>query len=203
MRFISTILLTLMLSLSLVGTVSASEEVLLPTTKPPLQAERIIGETLVGSALGVVGFISGGITGAVLAAKFDPNGQFDSSMVGAAYGALIGHTLGTSTGIYLIGNIGDQHGSFLATLAGTITGSALMILLVDETTDLSKHFYILGLPVAGGVVGFNLSRQYEGSHALLQISDQQMALHLPDLSTKVDWQRKVVTYNLNLLQVQF
>ena len=123
------------------------------TKTPPLNAVRITSQVLGGSA---VGFGLGYLTASL-------GSDVYSSMV---YG-MGGYLLGSTIGVYLVGNIGDETGSFRAALLGSLTGWLTSYVLAAISTtcveldDDSLTLLILALPPIGATVGFNRSRKYK------------------------------------------
>jgi hypothetical protein len=58
---------------------------------------------------------------------------------------LVGWAIGSSVGVYLVGNVEDETGLFLATLAGSILGTP---------------FLLVGSPISA-TIGFNMTRRYK------------------------------------------
>ena len=83
-------------------------------SKPPLSVGRIVGEILAGGVGGVVVGFVGLVVGINYAFARDlPMGKCNP-VVG--YAIRIGSVLGSTIGVYVVGNIGNETGSFLATL---------------------------------------------------------------------------------------
>jgi len=144
--------------------------------KPPLSGGRITGEILVGGVGGIVGGLGGGFIGAGVAGEGYPD-----ELVGGIIGGSIGYTLGSSIGVYLVGNIGNETGDFLATLGGGILGGlagifAITAIIKDYNVVVLSNFYwswavVLVGPPIGATIGFNLTRRYKSPPA----SDSQMS----------------------------
>jgi len=136
---------------------------------------RIVGEVLAGAAtaaalaylsLYVVGY---GAEGA---------GLGEGCMGGFAILGIMSmvvppvYLLGCAVGVYFVGRIGNQTGSFLATLGGVFLGLPVIALLcfymwaVDEYMTLGIEKVIiwplvfLAAPI-GATIGFNLTRRYK------------------------------------------
>jgi hypothetical protein len=125
--------------------------------KPPLNAGRIVLESIAGFGGGFVGAISLGYMGAIMA----PASDSDWFSPGMVLGVLAGYPLGTATGVYLAGSYGNETGSFGNTLLGSIIGFIGGILLVWDT-DSPIPFYITS--VAAPVLVFNLTRKYKDGY---------------------------------------
>lgn len=149
--------------------------------KPPLSGGRITGEILVGGVGGIVGGLGGGFIGAGVAGEGYPE-----ELVGGIIGGSIGYTLGCSIGVYLVGNIGNETGDFLATLGGGILGGLAGIFAITAIIkDLENGAVRLVVRVAvalvgppiGATIGFNLTRRYKSPPA----SDSQMSPAAPPI----------------------
>lgn len=122
--------------LSPVGIVRAAPDGLRPffqTTstsrgRPPIEPARVVGEALAGAYAGLAGYFVGswlgGLTGEWLdAASEGTKEQIRFSM------EVVGAGLATATAVTVVGNIGDQTGSYPAALAGTAGGVVAGIIL--------------------------------------------------------------------------
>lgn len=131
---------------------------------PPLEIERIFGEILVGAALGAGGGCSLGFLCTI-----------SGGMWGCIVPIFVSALIGSSLGIYLIGSIGNQTGSYWATLGGSVLGMVGGLLLNDDSIYVSW----VGI-VVGGVIGFNLTRRYKSSacsgKSLINFKDGKMSL---------------------------
>jgi len=83
--------------------------------------------------------------------------------------------LGSSSGVQRAGNMGDETGSFWATLGGSISGGILgvgIIFIINRYDLMSENVRskvgiasFLSFPVIGATIGFNLTRRYKLSSA--------------------------------------
>ena len=147
--------------------------------KPPRNLGRIVVEIFVGAIIGFavtcpVFYLIGAST---------PGGCF-SGFVAMGYMLLTGppvYGLGTSVGVYLVGSIGKQTGSFLLTLASGFLGGLFTLVLLRVLFRLSftesSNVLIVGLldvilpivmcvlviliPPIFATIGFNLTRRYK------------------------------------------
>jgi len=141
--------------------------------KPPLSGGRITGEILVGGVGGIVGWLGGGFIGAGVAGEGYPG-----ELAGFFIGGSIGYTLGCPIGVYLVGNIGNETGDFLATLGGGILGGlASLFIFTAIIKDLDNGAVVLVGPPIGATIGFNLTRRYKSPPA----SDSQMSPAAPPI----------------------
>ncbi len=86
--------------------------------------------------------------------------------------------LGSSIGVYLVGNIGNETGDFLATLGGGILGGLAGIFIFTAIIkDLDNGAVVLVGPPIGATIGFNLTRRYKSPPA----SDSQMSPAAPPI----------------------
>ena len=128
------------------------------SSRPPLNAARILGELL----LGEIGFIAGGLSimGPALAATGGktPDGAESAPIVLSAISL---SALGCAAGVWLVGTAGEQSGSFRAALLGSAAGIAGIMIgaLINENIGSRLGF----LPAIGGTIGFNLTRRYDVS----------------------------------------
>lgn len=129
--------------------------------KPPVSSGRIMGEVFIGYGGGLIG----GIFVNLLAIGFIER----TDLVGFS-GFCIGNILGSTIGVYTVGNIGGETGSLLATLGGSILGLGVgvailtigAILTINVTTDF-EGLAIVGMvvsylaPTISATIGFNLT----------------------------------------------
>ncbi len=145
--------------------------------KPPLSAMRITGEALAGGV--------GELAVYLIGESVEPQiGQ------GSVLAWLISTPVACATGVYLVGNMRDETGSFLATLAGGILGWIAGIagdaFLWESGHRLSATIVLAASSPIGAIIGFNLTRKYESSAN----SDSQMHKAAPSI-------------RLNLLRLRF
>jgi hypothetical protein len=130
-----------------------------------------------GGALGFAGLMGGMIIGAEEGCY-----ELGCGMGEGLIGLTIGHTLGSAIGVYLVGNIGNETGSFLATLGGSILGGGLGLTFVFLSGELLP-FPLLVCPPIGATIGFNLTRRYKSpptsETALINVRDSQISLVVP------------------------
>ena len=123
--------------------------------KPPINLCRVTSEIIGGAATGV------GL--AYLGLKIYNNRSIEET-VGII---CAGYITGNAIGVYIIGNLGDETGSFLSTLLGSLSG----ILIGQTIARALKESWItpIGPPVFA-TIGFNVSRRQRS------ISEPQKAL---------------------------
>ena len=174
--------------------------------KPPLKLVRIAGEVLLGGTLGFVGGSVGVLVGLSI-------GGHDTDMRNAVAGVAgaIGLTFGSSLGVYLIGNIGNETGSYWSTFSGSAVGVAtsffLFFVLRGEPEN-TMGLIFSTLPAVGGVLGFNMTRRYQtpptSGTSFINFSDGKMNFAFPKIyfrpnpSVKGD-----LIQTINLLEVIF
>ncbi len=116
--------------------------------RPPLDALRPTGELIAGAAAGYAALGLG--TGIARS-----TGGFYVTMVSI-------YPLGCALGVYAVGSLGNETGSFWATLVGSLSGVALSYFVGAATND-SRVFAALfyTTPLFRSVYLFNQSRRYE------------------------------------------
>ena len=127
---------------------------------PPLSAGRLAGELLAGVAVEAGVGVVGGLAGFGIAAAGHCSGEF-CEIGGLIAGAGAGIVLGAPLGVYLVGQLGDQHGSFGAAFGGSGLGMLLGLTVATATHDPHTLPLLFALPVAGSMLGFNLTRRYD------------------------------------------
>ena len=179
----------------------------------PANSLKVSGEFLLGGAGAILAGVAGGLAGYGMAHdESEGDLMFDES---GGYGIIIGYlitsNLGCALGVYLIGNIGDDKGSFVSALggsaAGTLAGMGLSYLLLKSTEHNEMTVPVFAAFTAAQATGatlvFNLSRKKKvevSSGALLNLNDGKLSLAFPqgDFSKDTFGSKN---YNVNLFQV--
>ncbi len=128
-----------------------------PVIRPPLNTGRIALESVAGFGGGIVTAIAGVFIGDMIG----PDDCYGAPLCisrGAMVGMMIGYPIGTAIGVYAVGNIGNQTGSFWTTLAGSASGFFIGALVAGAVEN--EIPFIL-TSVAGPVIAFNMSRKYK------------------------------------------
>ncbi|UCG59750.1 MAG: hypothetical protein JSU70_09570 [Phycisphaerales bacterium] len=143
--------------------------------KPPRSLARIACEILTGAATAAaLAYISLGVVG--YGAKIAGLGE--GCMDGLAVLGMMAmvvppvYVLGCAIGVYFVGRIGSQTGSFWVTLGGVFLGVPIAALLLfymwaaEEYTTLGIEKIIIWplvflAPPSGATLGFNLTRRYK------------------------------------------
>lgn len=172
--------------------------------KPPLNPLRIAGEIYIG--------LSGTAVGMLLSAIFFGEAivypESDAEFWAAFIGILSFMSLGNASGVFLIGNIGDETGSFWATWLGSSLG-----LVIGMTFDIfllrsdEAIFTMIGLS-ACGPIAFNMTRRYKSPSmsgtALFNITDSKVSLAFPSITFKPGSSDKSgFVKTINLMNISF
>jgi len=140
--------------------------------KPPLSVIRIVSEILVGMLLGFTALPVVYIINIMLFGKSDYSGSVGGLHAFAFLGILMFlfpplYVLGCSVGVSLVGDRGEQTGSFLATLVGGLIGAfcvfipSLILFTGGKEVLLVSLLPLLFIPSGMATVGFNLTRRYK------------------------------------------
>ena len=175
-------------------------------TKPPLNAGRITGEILIGSAGGLLG----GVFGFIIASPFEKI-RFHSFM--------IGHSIGSATGVFTIGNLNNETGNFGASLIGSALFEILAFLdykpylsTSDEWAfynNFRKITFLFGFAAPiGATIGFNSTRRYKTSPinetGLINIEDGRMYLSMPLVHLQsISSEKSYVKHQVDLVNISF
>lgn len=152
---------------------------------PPLNRKKIAGEILAGDIGGFIGFVGSFRLGM---AVFGEEGW-----ILAAYLAMVGGPIGASFGVYLVGNLGNETGSFNSTMRGSfagyvgIVGLSLLIPLINDEPANFIPYLALTLTSVGATIGFNRTRRYkitttESETGLINFRNGRMAFAVPTVS---------------------
>lgn len=128
--------------------------------RPPLNAGRIAGEILSGTVCGIGLALAGWAT-------YNPNAGpiVNRFLPGGVYGASIGFIIGTPLGIWIVGSIGNETGSFFAALGGSFLGALTVILATQIFKSEDFSLIYLALPIVGSTIAFNMTRRYKSGHS--------------------------------------
>jgi hypothetical protein len=121
---------------------------------------RVLGEVLVGGALGIGAAYGGAFIGLAAECSSSCSGEF-GGLGGALVGAGLGLTLGATTGVVLVGSDSGHDSSFVVTYLGTVVGGVVGLIAVDRmhTDSLAGGLVVVGASTAlGGSLGFHLTR---------------------------------------------
>jgi hypothetical protein len=192
--------------------------------KPPLSVMRIAGESLLGEVGGLVGIFPALITYYSLVGDEDnaSAAREDMAAIVAYFGVL---PLFCATGVYMVGSMGNERGSFLAAMSGAAAGWGVNIIIGaikeachtgeaewESSEDGSEFldFIVLGsLPTIGAIIGFNMTRRYhspsaQSETALINCRDGKMSLAVPRVYFRTDpFGRGNLSQRVDLLRVRF
>jgi len=176
--------------------------------KPPLSTARIAGEVLAGAtggfALACVGWWIGG--------DYPPIGPDESRRLSDDRSLILYVSgFGSIAGVYMIGELGDETGSFLATFGGSVIGLFVgaLVLWGLELKDVSEavaigQFFVS--PSIAAAIAFNLTRRYDSTPktALINLRDGQMSPAIPRVYLRPDSSGKGnLSQNVDLLRIGF
>jgi len=184
--------------------------------KPPLSNGRIAREILVGG----VGALAVTIISHPLLESFDdprPGYEVKRPFLALSTFLLVtaGSTLGSACGVYIVGNIGNETGSFRATLGGSAIGAGAFFVWLatghpwSPSLDLRALIACILAPPIGATIGFNLTRRYdsppaESETALINVRNGRMSLAVPRVHFRIDsFGRGGLSQNVDLLRVRF
>lgn len=179
--------------------------------KPPLRGGRIAGEF--GAGVGG-GILAGGIGSVIGYAVTSPGeggfGGLFRKFAGGMLGFIIGYPIGSSIGVYLVGNMGNETGSYWATLLGCIGGvvASIPIIRIEDCPNGIRWVTVLSFPVAGEVIGFNLTRRYKSPPnsrtAFINFKDRQIRLATPAIYFRPNPCNRIdLIQCVDLVKVQF
>jgi len=177
----------------------------------PLKPGKVAGEFLLGGVGAVLFGCVGACKGYSMTYDPDEGGFFNTSgLWGGILGYLLGSNLGCATGVYLIGNSGDEKGSYVSafggSLAGTFVGGLIAISPIMESANREAVLAVFSTAQAGvATLGFNSSRKKKsvGSlEALLNLNDGELAFSFPQVDV---FQESFSSgeYRVNLFQAKF
>ena len=182
-------------------------------SKPPLNTVKVAGELLAGCVLGAAAGMGGAYLGASISI-LDTGRSIGDIIAGAGLGMMAAYPLGCALGVYLVGNLGNETGSFGSALLGAYGGmvvwggSAIALNKLSPTSSTVASLAFLVIPPLFATLAFNKSRRYKNPQAvsasLLNFRDGKMDIGFPAIrvlpsapgSSKLDWE-------VNLASVEF
>jgi len=152
--------------------------------KPPLNWGRVAGEIAVG---GLSGYIAGLGFAYLAYLASGKDWRDEDAWVAAGYGGIIGLSIGSALGVCFIGTRGNETGSFIATLLGSIIGLAgPMLIFPRDWLDRIPGILILASSPVGATIAFNMSRRYKTnpgtSDALVGLRKGKLMINFPAVS---------------------
>ncbi|RMG27715.1 MAG: hypothetical protein D6732_19870 [Methanobacteriota archaeon] len=172
--------------------------------KPPLRFGKIMAQFGAG--------VIGGLIGNIIWVNQFENTKAEGDAVynpTRHHMMFLSSILGTSLGVYVIGNIGDSHGSYFFTFLGGLLGSLPLSLRFDDPYyGLYAMSFGLLLQSAGSVIGFNLFREYDsnpGPVGLLNMKNNQVFWSVPTIMAHVNSTEKYpsLSYRINIIHFDF
>ncbi|MDP3148826.1 MAG: hypothetical protein Q8N83_06815 [Ignavibacteria bacterium] len=161
---------------------------------------KVIGQGLGGTALGILGAISGGSVGYLISKEQHAN--FPYITTPELIGGMLGYSLGSTLGVYWIGNNKELKGSFNYTFLGSTIGAVaggLGLWVIGP--------FALLLPSVGGIIAFYLSAEEVipvKTDSLIQIQNEKVQFGAPRIFlTRIDETSNKLRYNFELLRVNF
>jgi len=181
----------------------------------PAKPLKVVGEFLSGGAGAVLGGAIGGGIGYYITKQERGDGAVldFSGLEGAGIGYLIASPFACALGVYIIGNIGEDKGSYPATLGGSIVGTLLGLGIIssmvkgegpDEPAVPAFVLFTVA-QAAGATAGFNLFRKKKveaSSGAMLSLNNGKLSLTFPQVNLSTDSKRSS-SYKVNLFQAKF
>ncbi len=160
---------------------------------PKTSSAHVVGEVLAGAAVGAGVAVGTGLL--VYQSSQDPDDSVWADLAnGLAATALGGalYPLGAGLGVAMVGNIGDTHGSYGATIGGAYLGSLAGVVLGaalasgHETGSGAVLGYLVGAPI-GAAIGFNMTLEHDQpSTGLVNVSGGRTRMSLPAVSVTAD-----------------
>jgi len=180
----------------------------------PVQSGKIVGEVFAGGGAALLLGVLGARLGYAMTYNVNRDQWVNTSGVpGAVVGYAVTSNLGCALGVYLIGNSGDEKGSFSAALGGSITGSLVGGVLVfllskanhNEGSPAPYFFIAAAAQTTGAVIGFNHSRKKKAeapSGALLNLNDGRLSMAFPQVNFITD-SKSSRSFKVNLFHAKF
>ncbi len=139
------------------------------------QGERFALETA-GAAVGAV---ATSIAFAYFGAATASSGGESPGLLETFYGAMAGSIVGSAIGVSVVGKLTNDSGKLGSAFLGSIAGLTIFFMMAPSLDADYASFYLAfwGLPAAGAVTGYALSRDEGDNRALgVQIGDAHLSV---------------------------
>jgi hypothetical protein len=165
----------------------------------PADPGKVTGELFAGGLGAILGGVVFGRVGFGLASSGGGSG-FGCCDVGGLIGGLVGYLVGSNvgcaTGICLVGNSGDERGSYWAGLGGSFLGTLVGGICAigifrdsDDDSGAAPLFLMTAAQAGGATLCFNATRKKKvkvPSVALLNLDGEKLSLAFPQVSASPD-----------------
>jgi len=144
------------------------------TAKPDIEPARVAGEVLAGAYAGIGGYVIASWASGFLTDRLTDASEGTKQQIELGFG-VVGAIAGTAVSVWAVGDIGDQTGSYPATVMGA-TGGVVTAFLINKALygsarlpnkpGSSRMRWVEAslealLPSIGATIGFNSSRRYK------------------------------------------
>ncbi len=154
---------------------------------PPVSTGKIFAEFFGGNTIGFGLSLVGGAVGAGIGdiIKTKPKDIY----LPATIGILLSYPFSVAYGVYVIGNIGVEDGSYWSTFQGTLWGVGVALSLGAIGSKLHDNPTLYGIavfcPSIGAIIGFNSSRRLETNTYSFKIEQNKYSILKPDFSIQL------------------
>jgi hypothetical protein len=165
----------------------------------PADPGKVTGELFAGGLGAIMGGVVFGRVGFGLASSGGGGcfGCYDvGGLIGGLVGYLVGSNVGCATGVCLVGNSGDERGSYWAGLGGSFLGTLVGGICAigifrdsDDDSGAAPLFLITAAQAGGATICFNATRKKKvevPSAALLNLDGEKLSLTLPKINVSQD-----------------
>jgi hypothetical protein len=162
----------------------------------PANPGKVAGEFLFGGIGSVICGAFGAQVGYNMTHKEEDGFLNFSGLPGAIVGYFLLSNLGCAAGVSLVGNTGEERGSYWASFGGSIAGTligglcAIGIASASEyESDWAPAVVFVAAQAGGATMGFNATRKRKveaPSGAMLNLNDSRLTLAFPQVSAYPD-----------------
>lgn len=175
---------------------------------PPLRPALVAGEL----AVGTLGALGGGLIGIKTGLLIIGDDDWEKNLTSVAIGYFVGSTLVSSAGVYLVGVLNNEYGSFGLTYLGSALGlfiGAMVVVAIppiDDEEFIDSRFILTTLfQSAGATLIFNQSREgHMPDEALLNYREGKWNLSHSYIQYRANpLQKGEMMLSVNLLGLSF
>lgn len=154
---------------------------------PPISKGKIISEYVLGSGMGLGLSLLCAAIGAGIGSLAGEDAMYGSPSAALAF--IFSYPFCLAYGVYTVGNIGAEEGSYWSTFWGTLGGIGTGILIGAIGSKLHDNPTLYGIallcPSAGAVIGFNSSRRLETNTYSFKVEQNKYSILKPDFSLQL------------------
>jgi len=151
---------------------------------PPISTGKVFAEFFCGNIIGYGLMFPSFLLSAGIISLGGENNKWVSATGILTF--VLSYPLAIAYGVYVVGNIGDEEGSYWSTFWGTLGGIGVSIgvgMLPKKSENYhGVNVFTLLFPSVGAIIGFNSSRRLESNMYSFKVEQNKYSILKPDFS---------------------